>query len=244
MSSRGGDRPRQHVRRHRLLQEGQGRGHQAHPRASRPTSPGPRAATDRTEKVANHLILLAKNEEGYANLRYLSSHGLPRRLLLPPAHRQAGAQGALRRGSSALTACLGGEVTSALLPRRHGPRPRARRASTRTSSSPGTSSSRSSPTACPSRRRPTTNLKQLSRDMDIPLVATADAHYIKREDAARARAPDVHRLRQDARRQQADAALHRQALRHQPRGDAGVLHGRAEAVAQHHAHRRACATSS
>ena len=33
MSSRGRDRPRQHVRRHRLLQEGQGRGHQAHPRA-------------------------------------------------------------------------------------------------------------------------------------------------------------------------------------------------------------------
>src|SRR5215218_2107475 len=28
-----------------------------------------------------------------------------------------------------------------------------------------------------------TNLKQLSRDIDVPLVATADAHYIKREDA-------------------------------------------------------------
>jgi DNA polymerase-3 subunit alpha len=27
------------------------------------------------------------------------------------------------------------------------------------------------------------NLKQLSRDLDIPLVATADAHYIKKEDA-------------------------------------------------------------
>src|SRR5207302_7613859 len=28
-----------------------------------------------------------------------------------------------------------------------------------------------------------TNLKQLSRDVDIPLVATADAHYIKQDDA-------------------------------------------------------------
>ena len=28
------------------------------------------------------------------------------------------------------------------------------------------------------------NLKQLSRDLDIPLVATADSHYLKKEDAA------------------------------------------------------------
>ena len=41
------------------------------------------------------------------------------------------------KGLFGLTACLGGEVTSGLLPRRHGPRPRARRSSTRTSSSPG-----------------------------------------------------------------------------------------------------------
>ena len=94
MSARGGDRPRQHVRRHRLLQEGEGRGHQAHPRPGGLRRRAPRAATDRTEKVANHLILLAKNEEGYANLRYLSSTAYLDGLLLPPAHRQAGAQGA------------------------------------------------------------------------------------------------------------------------------------------------------
>ena len=181
---------------------------------------GPKGREDRTEKVANHLILLAKNEEGYANLRYLSSHGLPATASTTTRASTRSCSRSTARASFALTACLGGEVTARLLPRRHGPRPRARRSSTRTSSSPATSSSRSSPTGCPSRRRPTTNLKQLSRDLDIPLVATADAHYIKREDAARARAADVHRLGQDARRQQADAALHRQALRHQPRGDA------------------------
>src|SRR5688500_2105391 len=36
---------------------------------------GEKGRTDRTEKVAHHLILLAKNEEGYGNLRYLVSMG-------------------------------------------------------------------------------------------------------------------------------------------------------------------------
>src|SRR5262249_3475432 len=36
----------------------------------------------------------------------------------------------------------------------------------------------------PEQEKANTNLKQLSRDLDVPLVATADAHYIQREDAA------------------------------------------------------------
>src|SRR5262245_27841382 len=34
---------------------------------------GQKGRADRTEKVAHHLILLAKDQEGYSNLRYLSS---------------------------------------------------------------------------------------------------------------------------------------------------------------------------
>src|SRR5438094_778742 len=34
---------------------------------------GPKGREDRTEKIANHLILVAKDQEGYANLRYLAS---------------------------------------------------------------------------------------------------------------------------------------------------------------------------
>ena len=62
---------------------------------------GDKGRGDRSEKVAHHLILLAQNDEGYGNLRILASTRLPRRLLLPPAHRQAAPQGAQRRGSSA-----------------------------------------------------------------------------------------------------------------------------------------------
>src|SRR5260370_9622653 len=36
---------------------------------------GAKGRTDRTEKVSHHLILLAKNEEGYSNLKYLASTG-------------------------------------------------------------------------------------------------------------------------------------------------------------------------
>ena len=36
---------------------------------------GPKGREDRSEKIANHLILLAKNKEGYQNLRYLASTG-------------------------------------------------------------------------------------------------------------------------------------------------------------------------
>ncbi len=36
---------------------------------------GAKGRSDRTERVSHHLILLAKNETGYANLRYLSSTG-------------------------------------------------------------------------------------------------------------------------------------------------------------------------
>ena len=43
-----------------------------------------------------------------------------------------------------------------------------------------------------------TNLKQLSKDVDVPLVATADAHYIKREDARAHELLMCHRLGQDA----------------------------------------------
>ena len=35
----------------------------------------------------------------------------------------------------------------------------------------------------PEQEKANAELKQLSRDLDIPLVATADAHYVKREDA-------------------------------------------------------------
>ena len=142
---------------------------------------GPKGRGDRSEKVANHLILLAKNEEGYANLRYLSSMAYLEGFYYHPRidkqilkDHSAGLVG--------LTACLGGEVTSACF---RGDMDHARRAA---GEYQGIFEKDSfylevQSNGLPEQEKANENLNQLSRDMDIPLVATADAHYIKREDA-------------------------------------------------------------
>jgi DNA polymerase-3 subunit alpha len=142
---------------------------------------GPKGREDRTERIANHLILLAKNEEGYANLRYLSSRGFIDGFYYHPRIDKE----LLRqhsRGLFGLTACLGGEVTSACF---RGDMEHARRAALEYKSifEPGHFFLEIQSNGLPEQERANQNLKQLSRDADIPLVATADAHYVKREDA-------------------------------------------------------------
>jgi DNA polymerase-3 subunit alpha len=142
---------------------------------------GPKGREDRTEKIANHLILLAKDDEGYANLRYLSSsaymHGF---YYHPRIDKQVLKEHS--KGLVALTACLGGEVTSACF---RGDMDHARRAAGEYKDifEPGNFFLEIQSNGMPEQDKANANLKQLSRDMDIPLVATADAHYIKREDA-------------------------------------------------------------
>src|SRR6185295_18297109 len=68
---------------------------------------GPKGRGDRTEKVANQLILLAKNEAGYRNLKYLSSTAyLDGFYYHPRMDKQVLKEHA--EGVIALTACLGG----------------------------------------------------------------------------------------------------------------------------------------
>src|SRR5690606_13248998 len=142
---------------------------------------GPKGRTDRSEKVAHHLILLAKNETGYANLRRLSSAGymdgfyyhprLDKKLLAEHSE-----------GLFGLTACLGGEVTSACF---RGDMDGAKRAALEFKEifEPGHFFLEIQSNGMPEQEKANANLKQLSRDVDVPVVATADAHYIKREDA-------------------------------------------------------------
>ena len=78
-------------------------------------------------------------------------------------------------GLFGLTACLGGEVTSACYRGRHGRRPERGARVQGHLRARATSSSRSSPTGCPSRRRPTRTSSSSPATSDLPLVATADA---------------------------------------------------------------------
>jgi DNA polymerase-3 subunit alpha len=142
---------------------------------------GPKGREDKSEKVANHLILLAKNEEGYSNLRYLASTGYLHGFYYHPRiDKQILKERS--KGLVALTACLGGEVTSACF---RGDMDHARRAATEYKEifEPGNFFLEIQSNGMPEQEKANANLKQLARDVDLPLVATADAHYIKREDA-------------------------------------------------------------
>jgi DNA polymerase III subunit alpha len=142
---------------------------------------GPKGRGDRTEKIANHLILLAKNQEGYQNLRYLSSTGyIDGFYYHPRLDKQVLKERS--KGLIAMTACLGGEVTSACF---RGDMDHARRAALEYKNifEPGQFFLEIQWNGMEEQKKANENLKQLSRDTDIPLVATADAHYIKKEDA-------------------------------------------------------------
>jgi DNA polymerase III subunit alpha len=142
---------------------------------------GPKGREDKSEKIANHLILLAKNEEGYGNLRYLASTGYLHGFYYHPRIDKQ----ILRersKGLVGLTACLGGEVTSACF---RGDMDHARRAAQEYKDifEPGSFFLEIQSNGMVEQEKANENLKQLSRDCDIPLVATADAHYIKQSDA-------------------------------------------------------------
>jgi DNA polymerase-3 subunit alpha len=142
---------------------------------------GPKGRADRTDKISNHLILLAKDEEGYANLRYLVSAAFLEGFYYHPRIDKV----ALKehsKGLIGLTACLGGEVTSACF---RGEMDQARRAALEYKEifEPGHFFLEIQSNGLPEQEKANANLKQLARDCDLPLVATADAHYIKRDDA-------------------------------------------------------------
>ena len=142
---------------------------------------GPKGREDKSEKVANHLILLAKDDEGYANLRYLSSTAYMQGFYYHPRIDKKVLK-EHSKGLVGLTACLGGEVTSACF---RGDMDHARRAALEYKEifEPGNFFLEVQSNGMVEQEKANANLKELSKDTDIPLVATADAHYIKQEDA-------------------------------------------------------------
>jgi len=142
---------------------------------------GEKGRLDRTERVGRHLILLARNAEGWKNLRYLSSKAFTEgfyydpRIDKPLLKEHA-------RGLVGLTACLGGEVPRLA---RQGDMDGARRAAReyRDIFEPGAFFLEVQSNGLPEQVAVNAQLAQLGRDEGIPLVATADAHYVRREDA-------------------------------------------------------------
>jgi DNA polymerase-3 subunit alpha len=142
---------------------------------------GEKGMTDRTERIGRHLILLAKDAEGWANLRYLSTKAFTEGFYYDPRIDKP----LLRdhaRGLIGMTACLGGEIPRLL---RQGETDAARKAVQEYKSifDPGSFFLEVQSNGMPDQLEVNAKLAQLSRDEGVPLVASADAHYVRREDA-------------------------------------------------------------
>ncbi|HEU4386095.1 MAG TPA: DNA polymerase III subunit alpha [Anaeromyxobacteraceae bacterium] len=142
---------------------------------------GEKGRQDRTERLGRHLILLAKDAEGWANLRYLSSMAFTEGYYYDPRIDKQ----LLRersRGLIGLTACLAGEVPRLC---RQGDMDGARRAAReyRDIFAPGHFFLEVQSNGMKEQVEVNARLAELSESEGIPLAATADAHYVRREEA-------------------------------------------------------------
>src|SRR5512142_733872 len=142
---------------------------------------GEKGRRDRSERVGRHLILLARNAEGWANLRYLSSMAFTEGFYYDPRiDKQLLKDHA--KGLVGMTACLAGEVPRLI---RHGDMDGARRAAReyRDVFEPGSFFLEVQSNGMKEQLEVNAKLAELSESEGIPLVATADAHYVSRDQA-------------------------------------------------------------
>jgi DNA polymerase-3 subunit alpha len=129
----------------------------------------------------NHLILLCENERGYRNLVKLASLAYTEGYYYKPRiDKDLLARHA--DGLIGLSACLKGEVASALMADRYD----AARQSAydlRDIVGKGNFYLEIQDQGVPEERRINPNLTRLSRETGIPMVVTNDCHYLRREDA-------------------------------------------------------------
>ena len=142
---------------------------------------GEKGRQDRTERLGRHLILLAKDAEGWANLRYLSSMAFTEGYYYEPRiDKQLLRQHS--RGLVGLTACLAGEVPRLC---RQGDMDGARRAAREYKEifAPGHFFLEVQSNGMREQIEVNARLAELGQSEGIPLAATADAHYVRREEA-------------------------------------------------------------
>jgi DNA polymerase-3 subunit alpha len=142
---------------------------------------GEKGRTDRSERIGRHLILLARNAEGWANLRTLSSRAFTEGFYYDPRIDKR----LLRdhaKGLVGLTACLAGEVPRLV---RQGDMDGARRAAReyRDIFEPGSFFLEVQSNGMRDQIEVNAKLAELGESEGIPLAATADAHYVERKDA-------------------------------------------------------------
>ncbi len=133
------------------------------------------------EDTAYHLLLLAKNEEGYRNMMKLSSIGYTEGFYYKPRIDME----VLEKHSAGLicgSACLAGHIPQCILRGRYD---EAREAAGRLNEifGEGHFYLELQDHGIPEQKTVNTGLVKLSSELNIPLIATNDAHYVNREDA-------------------------------------------------------------
>ena len=143
----------------------------------------PRSRLDKEPGIDNHyyhLILLAKNNEGYKNLSKLVSIGFVDGYYYKPRIDREVLE-KYHEGIICLSACLAGEVNQALL---NGQTEKAEKVALWHKNLFGEDYYiEIQNNGIQEQVLANQKLVQLARKLDIPLVATNDAHYLKREDA-------------------------------------------------------------
>jgi DNA polymerase-3 subunit alpha len=143
-------------------------------------APGGRHSRTAADKNNYHLILLAKDKVGYQNLIQLTTKAhLEGFYYKPRVDKELLAQH--REGLIALSACLSGEVSQLILSRRSDD---AKKAALWYKEIYGDFYLEIMRHPFPEMEAVNNYLIQIAPELDIPLVATNDVHYINREDAS------------------------------------------------------------
>jgi DNA polymerase-3 subunit alpha len=141
---------------------------------------GDKGMSDRTQRVGNHLVLLAQNETGYRNLRYLSTKSFTDGFYYDPRVDKQILE-AHSEGVIALTACMAGAVPRAI---RRNDMDEARKEVRDLKSIFGDRLYLEIQSNALKEQLPVNHgICALAREEGLPLVATADSHYVKRGDA-------------------------------------------------------------
>src|SRR5690606_28597066 len=135
----------------------------------------------RTDRKNYHIVLLARNNEGFANLQLPVSSGYLRGFYYTPRiDRQVLREHS--RGLLGLSACLSGHVSRLILAGNLG-EARERVLEYKSIFEPGCYFLELQPNRLENQEKINPILAQLARDCGVPIVATNDCHYVNRDEA-------------------------------------------------------------
>src|SRR5256885_4391316 len=161
-------------------EEGEQRGYQPLDSRGGRVGAGGRGRGDRTQGVGNHLVLRAMNETGNRNLRLLSTKAFTDGFYYDPRVDKPILQ-KHNEGIIALTACMAGAVPKAI---RRGDMDEARKEVRDLKAIFGDRLYLEIQSNAVKEQLPVNHgICALAREEGVPLVATADSHYVKRDDA-------------------------------------------------------------